>query len=127
MGIADVVVLALVALAVALGARRFWGAATGKRDCCSGAKSDPGVSFARARVADADESHYPFSADLRIGGMSCARCAQRVESALNAVPGTWARVDLSQRCARVLCKKPIDLAAYEDVVAKAGYRVIKKC
>ena len=65
--------------------------------CCgSGA-----VSPVKRRVADRDETHYPYTAVLTIDGMTCGHCAVRVENALNELNGVWAKVDLGGKTALV--------------------------
>lgn len=60
---------------------------------------------------------------IRIGGMSCAHCAGRVEKALNALPGIAAKVDLASKTATVSGAEN----ASDDDIAKAiegaGYTV----
>lgn len=122
--LANVIIVAIVAVLVVFGVRRIVGTATGKRDCCSGDARQTGRSFRPVTIEDTDESHYPYLADLTISGMHCDNCARNVTNALDSVEGTWARVDLGTRTAHVLSKGPIDQAAYRDVVGQAGYRVI---
>ena len=117
----DIVIVAVVAVLFVFAARRAFGTATGKRDCCSGDARDATRDFPRVAIADTDESHYPHRADYAVSGMSCARCAQRVTNALDSVPGTWATVDLDAGVAHVLSKEPIDVAAYRRAVREAGY------
>ncbi len=61
--------------------------------------------------------------DLSIGGMHCASCVSRVESALASVPGvTDARVNLATEGARVVVDpSTTDLTALAEAVARAGY------
>ncbi|WP_077597615.1 heavy-metal-associated domain-containing protein [Olsenella urininfantis] len=122
--LANVIILSIVALLLAVGVRRAVGTATGRRDCCSGDAMPRGKGFRPVRIADADESHYPYQASLLISGMSCERCARNVANALNSLEGHWARVDLDGRVAHVLSKEPIDLDACTEKVLEAGYRVI---
>ena len=124
MGIVDIAIIMVVAAVVIVGARRAIGTATGKRDCCSGDVKGTSEPIASVRVSDTDESNYPYSADLRISGMSCERCAGRVANALNSIEGTWATVDHKSGSAHVLSKSPVDLSAYESAVSEAGYRVV---
>jgi copper chaperone CopZ len=122
--LANVIIVAIVAVLVVFGVRRIVGTATGKRDCCSGDARQTGRSFRPVTIEDTDESHYPYHADLTISGMHCDNCVRNVTNALDSVEGAWARVDLGTRTAHVLSKGPIDQAAYRDVVRQAGYRVI---
>lgn len=122
--LANVIIVAIIAVLVVFGVRRIVGTAMGKRDCCSGDARQTGRSFRPVTIEDTDESRYPYHADLTISGMHCDNCARNVTNALDSVEGTWARVDLGTRTAHVLSKGPIDQGAYRDVVGQAGYRVI---
>ena len=116
-----VVILVLVVFAGRHAIRTFFG----KDDCCGGGSCEmPKKKVRKVKVEDTDESHYPHRTMLSIGGMSCEGCVENVQNALNAVPGTWARVDLVSRTAEVLSKEPIDEARLESAVEGAGYRVI---
>lgn len=77
----------------------------------------------RVSVADRNRAHYPYRVRLTLGGMTCENCARRIENALNALPGVWARVDLSARTASVLCKTEPDEALLRETVRSAGYAV----
>ena len=75
----------------------------------------------RVTVQDRNKSHYPYRQVLTIGGMTCENCAIRVENALNDLPGTWAKVDISEKKATVLTKEEPDRKQLKEAVAKAGY------
>ena len=79
--------------------------------------------LAAVTVEDTDEANYPFSLDVTVKGMTCEKCVGRVQNALNAQPGTWARVDLGSGMAHILAKSPIDRDAVERAVEDAGYYV----
>ncbi|WP_281654509.1 heavy-metal-associated domain-containing protein [Eggerthella sinensis] len=113
------VILAIILVLCVFSARRMYRSFTGKGDCCGGGGGAPKVK--RAKVSDTDEAHYPYRAEVKVGGMTCARCASTVENALNGVEGTWARVDLDAGTARILSKSPIDDDAIADAVTAAGY------
>jgi Cu+-exporting ATPase len=58
-----------------------------------------------------------------VSGMSCASCAQRVERAVNAVPGVRsASVNLARGTARVLVGPSVAPAEIEEAIARAGYK-----
>lgn len=63
---------------------------------------------------------------LKIGGMSCAACAARVEKALGALDGVEeASVNLAANIARVrFDADAVPQSAVEDAVVKAGYQVL---
>ena len=83
-----------------------------------------GKKAKRVVVADTDPSHYPYSDELLIGGMSCDGCAQNVANALNALDGVWATVTYADHTARVRSKRPIDRGVLEAAVRDAGYYVM---
>ena len=119
---ANLVVLAVIALGMLVGLRRIAASTRGKSCCSDGAS---GRKAKKVVVSDTDESHYPYSDELLIGGMSCDGCAQNVENALNAQDGVWATVAFADHTARVRSKKPIDREALEAAVRDAGYYVMK--
>lgn len=118
---ANIIVLAVIALGMFFGVRRIAASTRGK-SCCS-----DGASCKKAKkvvVADTDPSHYPYSDELLIGGMSCDGCAQNVANALNALNGVWATVTYADHTARVRSKRPIDRGVLEAAVKDAGYYVM---
>ena len=123
------IVLGVIVVLVIIAGRHAIRTFMGKDDCCgggSGSCDNAGRKKVKAvKVTDTDEANYPYREVLSIGGMSCEGCVQNVQNALNAVEGTWARVDLTSRTAEVLSKQPIDDAKLEAAVEAAGYRVIR--
>lgn len=128
MGPTDIAIIAAVLVLFVVAAIRMVGTATGKRDCCSGAAKQGGAScgkkFAPVRIEDTDPAHYPYTAELGIGGMSCAHCVAAVEAALDAGDGCWAEVTLAGGRALLRAKAPIDEAVVRARVEQAGYRLV---
>lgn len=87
--------------------------------CCGGGQNEKEQK--RIRVKDRDKSHYPYSASLEIDGMTCSRCAARVENSLNAIDGTWAKVNLEKKYALVRMKTRLDEDTIKQAVRDAGY------
>lgn len=119
---ANIVVLAVIAIGLFFGFRRIAASTRGKSCCSDGASAKKAK---RVAVSDTDESHYPCSDEVLIGGMSCDGCAQNVENALNALDGVWATVTFADHTARVRSKHPVDREALEAAVKDAGYYVMK--
>lgn len=119
---ANFIVLAVIAVGLFFGFRRIAASTHGKSCCSDGANRKKAK---RVEVADTDASHYPYSDDLLIGGMSCDGCAQNVANALNTLDGIWATVTYADHTARVRSKKPIYREALETAVKDAGYYVMK--
>jgi Cu+-exporting ATPase len=59
---------------------------------------------------------------LDVTGMSCAACANRVESALNKLPRVRASVNFATRVATIDASADTEAAALCDAVHRAGYR-----
>ena len=119
---ANLIVLAVIAVGMFFGLRRIVASTHGKSCCSDGAS---GKRAKKVVVADTDPSHYPYSDELLIGGMSCDGCAQNVENALNALDGVWATVTYADHTARVRSKRPVDRDTIETAVRGAGYYVMK--
>lgn len=114
--------LAVIAGGLFFGFRRIVASTHGKCCCGDGAGRK---KVKRVAVADTDVSHYPYSDELLIGGMSCGGCAQNVTNALNALDGIWAMVTYTDQTACIRSKNPIDREVLEAAVRDAGYYVIK--
>ena len=116
-----IIVLAVVAVFL-LAARRYLRML--RRGGCGCGCSGGGESHvARPTVADTNEAHYPYTAELTVGGMHCDHCLAAVETALDELGGVWAQASLPDHV-RVLSKDPIDHAALAAAVESAGYRVV---
>src|SRR5262245_21917195 len=78
----------------------------------------------RFRVAAMVASTAPAAVSLPIEGMTCASCVQRVEKALQRVPGVRAAsVNLATESAAVETAGPVGADALADAVRGAGYAV----
>lgn len=118
---ANLIVLAVIAVGMFFGLRRIAASTHGKSCCSDGAN---GKKAKKIVVTDTDASHYPYSDELLIGGMSCDSCAQNVANALNALDGIWATVTYADHTARIRSKNPIDREVLEAAVRDAGYYVM---
>ena len=119
---ANLIVLAVIVVGMFFGLRRIVASTHGKSCCSDGAS---GKKAKKVVVTDTDPSHYPYSDELLIGGMSCDGCAQNVENAINALDGVWATVTYADHTARVRSKRPVDRDTLETAVRGAGYYVMK--
>ena len=60
---------------------------------------------------------------LVIQGLVCGHCARQVERSLNALPGVWAKVDLSRKTATVESAQEVADEVLRKAVQDAGYEV----
>ena len=119
-----VIITIVIAILMVFALRHAYRVFSLKDDCCGGGPKAPKAKkVAVVTVEDTDEANYPYSLDVRVKGMTCEKCVERVQNALNAQPGTWATVDLASGAAHILAKSPIDRDAVERAVEDAGYYV----
>ena len=55
------------------------------------------MSPVKRRVADRDETHYPYTAVLTIDGMTCGTVPFMQKTPVNELSGVWAKVDLGSK------------------------------
>ena len=116
MNLQTAVILVIIAVLCVFAARAMYDTFTGKGGCHGGGGA---LRARRARVADKDEANYPFFQEVKVGGMTCTRCATNVGD-------TWARVDLDAKTARVLSKRPLDASEIDKAVTRAGYYIASR-
>ncbi len=128
MNIQTAVLLAVIVVAMVFAARRMYRVFSLKDDCCGGGAKDTSKKFKAVRIDDVDEANYPHKMDLKIGGMTCDKCVERVQNAINSIDAgnVWARVNLDEKSAHVLSKVAIDEASVEAAVEAAGYFVSRR-
>ncbi len=119
---ANIIVVGIIVIGLFFGFRRIAAMGRGKSCCSDGAT---GKKAKKVVVSDTDASHYPYTDELLIGGMSCNGCAENVQNALNALDGIWATVTYDNHTAKIRAKTPIDRNQLEEVVKDAGYYVMK--
>lgn len=118
------IIVVVIAILMVFAIRHAYRVFSLKDDCCGGGPKAPKAKkVAAVTVEDTDEANYPFSLDVKVKGMTCEKCVGRVQNALNAQSGTWARVDLGSGMAHILAKSPIDRDAVERAVEDTGYYV----
>ncbi len=121
-----VIIVAVAAIAI-YAVRHLVRVGKGKDSCCSGSGGGArDVKKARhVEVADTDPAHYPYTSEIRVRDMVCEGCVENVQNALNALPGTWATVDLESRTATVRTKAEPDVAQLEAAIEAAGYSIMR--
>lgn len=118
------IIIVVIAILMVFAVRHAYRVFSLKDDCCGGGPKAPKAKkVAVVTVEDTDEANYPYLLDVKVKGMTCEKCVERVQNALNAQPGTWAKVDLASGAAHILAKSAIDRDAIERAVEDAGYYV----
>lgn len=60
---------------------------------------------------------------IHVEGMSCSHCAAHVKSALEAIRGVSAKVELEEKIARVKCPTSLDENLLVEAITEAGFTV----
>ena len=89
-----------------------------KSSCCG----TPEVKTVK-KVADTDESHYPFRYEVGIEGMHCPNCARAVENAFNSMDGIWAGVELGRNRAIVRAKQEMTESGFAEALGNTSYKL----
>ena len=90
---------------------------------CCGAGGD---TTKKVKVADKNKAHYPYAATLTVDGMMCAACETRVENALNAIDGVWAKASSGAGRVDVLMKAPVDEDTLRKTINDLGVYTLMK-
>jgi copper chaperone CopZ len=108
-----IILLCIVLLALKNSLMHF----KGQGGCCGGADTEEKVKRKKFHNVVAVRK-------IKIGGMTCDNCRQRVENSLNKLEHVSAKVNLGRQEAVVSLDAMVDDSLLEDAVRKAGYEVI---
>ena len=79
------IIIVVIAILMVFALRRTYRVFSLKDDCCGGGPKAPKAKkVAAVTVEDTDEANYPYSLDVKVKGMTCEKCVERVQNALNA-------------------------------------------
>lgn len=88
----------------------------GEGGCCGGGSE---IKVKRQRLKDVKEIKT-----LKIEGMTCDHCRQRIENELNSIDQVSARVSLKKKEAVVKLGREIDDEVLVQAIEKLGYQVV---
>lgn len=117
--IANIVIIAIIVIAVAIVAKNYI-ANAGHSDCCG---TDAPVRPTKRPTKDA--SSYTHAYDVAVEGMSCENCATRIANAFCAQEGLTADVDLAAGIAHVRASHEMAEDTLRRIVRNEGYGVGK--
>lgn len=113
----DFIVIGVIVLLCFFGLRATKKHVKGEGGCCGGGSSLPRQRKHLERVVG--------KKIVKIDGMTCENCRNRVERAINQMDGVAARVNLRKKEAVVSYTSDLDEEALRRVVEKAGYEVLE--
>ena len=82
------------------------------------------VKKLRNGCCDRELSHYPYAWRIKIDGMSCKRCALRIENAFHEKDGFYAKVSLKNKEAIVYTKSKASRQELTGIIERAGYQLL---
>lgn len=85
---------------------------------CCGSGTD---TVKKIKAEDRDISHYPYLCIVKIKGMTCNNCRNRVENAFHEQEGFYATVSLKEKQADIYMKKTASEAEIQQIVRQSGY------
>lgn len=85
---------------------------------CCGASAD---EIKRVRIADKNTANYAYHTKIKIEGMTCSNCTKRVENALHAQEGVYARADLTAGAVDIYMKREYTQEELYGWIRDAGY------
>ena len=110
--IIGIIIVAIIGIAVSMIVKRP------KGGCCGGGS-------APVPVKEKKLSKVVAKRTVKIEGMTCEHCKNRIEKAVNAVDGMAAVVSLNKGQAVVSLEKEVDDATIKAIIEDAGYQVIE--
>lgn len=114
---ADFIIVAIIAIVFFIGLRATKKHMKGQGACCGGGSSLP--------RQNKKLEHVTGKKIVKIDGMTCEHCQNRVERAINEIEGASARVNLRKKEAVVSYDSTINEDELRAVVEKAGYTVVE--
>ena len=115
---ANIIIIALLAVACLFAARGAYRHLSGKGACCGGGGAD------LPREADKKlGGKIVEKKNIKIEGMTCENCANKVKHAINSVDGASGKVNLRKGTAVVSCDREVDDLQIKRAIERAGYTV----
>lgn len=110
----DAIIIALVVIVLFIAVRSTVKKFKEKSSCCSS-----GTYKAKQKKLNS----VTAKTVLRVDGMSCQHCVNRVMEAINDIDGASALVNLKKGTVTVSMETPIDSGILKAAIEKAGYTV----
>ncbi len=112
----DLVIILLIAVLVGVGIYSSRKHFRGEGGCCGGSSAPVKKQRKKLKTVVAQKT-------VRIEGMSCEHCKNRVEAAINEIEGASASVNLRKKEAVVSMEREISDDQIRTAIEKAGYHV----
>lgn len=115
---ANLILIGIILVLVVYGAMATVKHFKGEGGCCGGG----GKTIRENKQLDGPKLGEK---EIRIEGMHCENCQNRVERAVNRIDGVVCKVNLKKKTAVVSYSKPVENEQLKEVIEKAGYEVLE--
>lgn len=111
----NAIIIVILAAALLLGVRAAVKHMRHESACCGGSSYKP----RKKKLPKVVETKV-----LKVEGMHCEKCSNRVTEVINDIPNAAARVDLKSGTVTISCAEYIDEAILRAAIERAGYQVV---
>ncbi|MBM6947639.1 heavy-metal-associated domain-containing protein [Mordavella massiliensis] len=116
----DVIIMIVILIVLIFAVKGSWKHFKGEGACCGGGSGSVKPKKPKKKTLDGP---VIGRRTIRISGMHCQNCVNSVTSALNAIDGVSAKVNLKDNSAEVSYDRPVDVADLKRAVERAGFKV----
>ena len=116
----DVIIMIVILIVLIFAVKGSWKHFKGEGACCGGGSGSVKPKKPKKKTLDGPVIGRRA---IRISGMHCQNCVNSVTSALNAIDGVSAKVNLKDNSAEVSYDRPVDVADLKQAVERAGFKV----
>ena len=116
----DVIIMIVILIVLIFAVKGSWRHFKGEGACCGGGSGSVKPKKPKKKTLDGP---VIGRRTIRISGMHCQNCVNSVTSALNAIDGVSAKVNLKDNSAEVSYDRPVDVADLKRAVERAGFKV----
>lgn len=116
----DIIIYIIIAVLLVFAIRSAFRRMSGKGGCCGG-----GIGSSLVKTSEKIlDGPVVSTKTMRIEGMHCDACAERVKRAIDSIDGAAGKVDFKSGKATVNCDRNVDEARLRVAVKEAGYTVL---
>ncbi|MBD5394417.1 MAG: heavy-metal-associated domain-containing protein [Lachnospiraceae bacterium] len=112
----NVIIILILVILVVIAAVNSMKHFKGEGGCCGG-----GGSVRESKKLDAPKIGEKT---MKIEGMHCESCRNRVERAVNKIDGAVCKVNLKKKTAKISYSSEIDEEMLKETITKLGYEVV---
>ncbi|WP_300757548.1 heavy metal-associated domain-containing protein [uncultured Brachyspira sp.] len=114
----SIIILLIIAVITVIAIMNYIKKMKSGSSCCS----EGSEIIRKVKIKDKNKKNYPYKKVIKIGGMTCTKCAQIIENNFNKLGYIYAKIDFDNEEGLILSKKELEGKVLEDVIKESGYR-----